>query len=449
MVLSRRLLHRGGLVDRADLHEAHRLAEEVASGVLVQNLQGLGQGHQLCIARLHADLVLLVLSLAVLLQVHQEALVRLQRRSRGLTVLLGLRRLVQKVRKLRLLLVLLLRRRRDLRQLRRLQVLERDLRLHVLVLRLRQVPRELVLHLLQHAQDAAAARVERLRIRSRTLQVVRVRLHTNLLIGLLPRQQLCLRQRGPLAEGLLRDVLQGAHELEQVALHDVLELRVAQLDGVADLQERAACAARPRRKLRRGLLALLLQQVDLGQHLDRLFQQRNGLLVVLLGRQERRVLLLAVRGGRVERLRVLGDVGLQAADLRLELALTGRGLLDERRELLDRGLRVGDSLGLRLLIGLAPAHVLVVGLKVGLGVLLHLHLHLLDEGDHLADGAHVRGDRGLPRRRAAEEGGHAHGEDRQVGGGHLRGGARGASYNGEAWAGLEYMGRRLARLTPT
>mmetsp|Transcript_33572 Transcript_33572/g.85906 ORF Transcript_33572/g.85906 Transcript_33572/m.85906 type:complete len:448 (-) Transcript_33572:4-1347(-) len=447
MVLSRRLLHRGGLVDRADLHEAHRLAEEVASGVLVQNLQGLGQGHQLCIARLHADLVLLVLSLAVLLQVHQEALVRLQRRSRGLTVLLGLRRLVQKVRKLRLLLVLLLRRRRDLRQLRRLQVLERDLRLHVLVLRLRQVPRELVLHLLQHAQDAAAARVERLRIRSRTLQVVRVRLHTNLLIGLLPRQQLGLGQRRALAQGCA--LLHGAKDVEQVPLHDALELREALLHAIADLEQCRGGALRACNQLGRGLLALLLQQLHLGQHLDGLLQQASGLLVVRLRLQERLMLLLAVGRGRGERLRVISDVSLQVADLRLQLALLGRGLVDEGGQGLDLGLSVLDRIRLLLVVGLAPAHVLVVGLKVGLGVLLHLHLHLLDEGDHLADGAHVRGDRGLPRRRAAEEGGHAHGEDRQVGGGHLRGGARGASYNGEAWAGLEYMGRRLARLTPT
>ena len=48
--------------------------------------------------------------------------------------------------------------------------------------------------------------------------------------------------------------------------------------------------------------------------------------------------------------------------------------------LLDRGLGIGDGRGLRSVVGLAPAHVLVVGLQVGLGILLGLDLHLLGVG---------------------------------------------------------------------
>ena len=46
-------------------------------------------------------------------------------------------------------------------------------------------------------------------------------------------------------------------------------------------------------------------------------------------------------------------------------------------------LRIRDGLGLLLVVGLAPARDLLVGLLVLLGLLLKLGQHVLDEVDHL------------------------------------------------------------------
>mmetsp|Transcript_61049 Transcript_61049/g.164317 ORF Transcript_61049/g.164317 Transcript_61049/m.164317 type:complete len:333 (+) Transcript_61049:437-1435(+) len=100
------------------------LAEEVTGIVLRQDLQRLLQGHLLVAADLGACLVRLVLGLAILEHVGQEALIGLHGRLGDVPVLKRLGILVDGVRQLDLLPLLLLRGCRNLSELGRLQILE-------------------------------------------------------------------------------------------------------------------------------------------------------------------------------------------------------------------------------------------------------------------------------------------------------------------------------------
>mmetsp|Transcript_21692 Transcript_21692/g.44446 ORF Transcript_21692/g.44446 Transcript_21692/m.44446 type:complete len:207 (-) Transcript_21692:12-632(-) len=157
------------------------------------------------------------------------------------------------------------------------------------------------------------------------------------------------------------------------------------LDDIADLEKgRRGGRVRP----------ALLDELHLGEDLDGLGKRSRSLLHVRLLSQEFCALLLTQGCGRGERFLVFGDIPLEAGDLRLQLSLLGRSLLNEGGELLDSPLRSLDRRGLLLLVGLAPALVLAEGGLVLIRILFALSLHLLDKRDHLPDGTHVGGDRG-------------------------------------------------------
>mmetsp|Transcript_88688 Transcript_88688/g.228738 ORF Transcript_88688/g.228738 Transcript_88688/m.228738 type:complete len:348 (+) Transcript_88688:571-1614(+) len=160
------LLGRGALVRAhrsmaraANLQEAHRLRIQVSRVVRGQHRDGLAERLQLLGARRRPLRVLLLIILAALLQREEELLVGREGVLCCLDVLLSLRSLGHGVRQRPLLLLLRGRGRRDLGELGAAQLLEEDHRLQILLLRRLEAPLEIVLHLREHAVDAAAAHV--------------------------------------------------------------------------------------------------------------------------------------------------------------------------------------------------------------------------------------------------------------------------------------------------
>mmetsp|Transcript_47211 Transcript_47211/g.106177 ORF Transcript_47211/g.106177 Transcript_47211/m.106177 type:complete len:238 (+) Transcript_47211:728-1441(+) len=124
----------------ARLHKAHGLVVELAGLVLVEDPQRLAQGPELLVPHAEAVSVLLVLSLAVLLERPQKGLVRCHGLLCGLLVLLRLGGRVQHVRERGLLPLLQLCRLHDLGELRGAQALEVHLGHKVRLLGITEVP---------------------------------------------------------------------------------------------------------------------------------------------------------------------------------------------------------------------------------------------------------------------------------------------------------------------
>merc|ERR1719428_2524860 len=310
-----------------------------------QDGERLAHGLDLLRARLLALLPLLVRHLAGLLQVHQELLVRREGVPRVLEVLLRLRELLVRVRELLRLRVLELSSGLDLSFLRRLEVLVRGLRLHLFLLGSAQVRLERLLHLLEDPEDLTRLRRVALLEGRLRVEVVTRRLHER-------RDRLALGRR---------------HNLFQ---HESVLLELV-VDDSGHVQERFG------RHLSERL------RVVLGEHDDRRLERTDGLEHVLLLLVELGELLLAHRGRLVERLLVLRDLRLQVLDLRVQARARGRQLLDRGRQVRDAGLSLCDGRGLFLVVRLAPARNLLVGLLVLLGLLLQLSLHVLQQVDHL------------------------------------------------------------------
>mmetsp|Transcript_31946 Transcript_31946/g.91653 ORF Transcript_31946/g.91653 Transcript_31946/m.91653 type:complete len:362 (-) Transcript_31946:45-1130(-) len=127
--------------------------------------------------------------------------------------------------------------------------------------------------------------------------------------------------------------------------------------------------------------------VMLREHRDRIPQVVNPLHKVLLLAAELTGLLLADGRCRLQRLRVLGDLVLELADLRAEDAPAGAAALHLSTQLHVLRLRILDGLRLLLLVGVAPAGHLVEHPGLLLRLRLQLGLHRAQQLHDAPDGA--------------------------------------------------------------
>mmetsp|Transcript_19958 Transcript_19958/g.46757 ORF Transcript_19958/g.46757 Transcript_19958/m.46757 type:complete len:457 (-) Transcript_19958:184-1554(-) len=358
----------------ADLHEAHGFGVQIAGIILREDLQGLGQRTNFLSAHRHALLVFLVLLLAVLLQGCQEGLVGGQRLLHGLLLLLGLGGLVQEVSQCGLLLRLLSRGGRNLRQLRCTELLEGHLSHEVLLLSIKEVAREFVLHFAEDAQDAAATGVVGLGACCLAHEAVGLA-HETLLEASSSQERV----------GLSFHHRQRAEHVEKIVLHPVLELGETPLEGVTHLQQ---CDLHLAGVLVGGL-PLLLQQLHLLKDLNGLAQKRPRLLHVGLLCNKGLVLRITQADRTVHCILVIRDVVCKASNLGLQSTFLGRGLFKEGGKCADALLCNLDGCGLLLPVRRAPTRVLLVCKLICVRVLLCLHLHLLEQRDDLSDGAHL------------------------------------------------------------
>merc|ERR1719506_1565696 len=319
-----------GLLLLRNLNEVEGAREGVVGIIGAQDSECLTHSLDLLLAGLRALLELLVRHLARLLHVHQEHLVRIQRHSR-----------VVKLLSLRVALVLA---GFDLRLLRRLQIVIRRLALHLLLLRVREVALERLLHLLQNSEDGA-------RLRSVALLEGGVRVE-EVARGLNERRdRLLLSRRCDLVDHVL--------VLAELALDQ--HRNVDQLLG---------------RHL--GELCIVLAQDG-----DGTLQRTDGLEHVLLLAVELREFLLANGGGLVEGRLVLRDLGPEVLDLRVQPSTCRGCLLDGCCEIGDVSLRVVNGHRLIFVVGLAPARDLLENLLVLFALLFELRAHVLQEIDDL------------------------------------------------------------------
>mmetsp|Transcript_95072 Transcript_95072/g.255719 ORF Transcript_95072/g.255719 Transcript_95072/m.255719 type:complete len:214 (-) Transcript_95072:152-793(-) len=139
--------------------------------------------------------------------------------------------------------------------------------------------------------------------------------------------------------------------------------------------------------LQHGLGLLVLREDG-----DGVTQVGDGLHLVLLLLAELSGLLLTDLGSLLQVRGVLLDLLLGLLDGSGEVAELGSTLLDLCTQLQVLGLRVGNGLGLLLLVGLAPADHLVVHLRLVVRLGVKLGLHLLQEVDDTLHRTHI-----LPR----------------------------------------------------
>merc|ERR1719327_837397 len=318
-LLRRRLEHRNGLLARLLVHvqdgvhldEAERAREEVAGLVRREDGDGLADRGDLGLARLGALLHLRVRHAALLLEVQEELLVRRERVARVREVLLRLRALLIGLRELDGLHVNRLLGGADLGELGRLELVVGVLGGELVLLRLREVRLEGLLHLLEDAEDGAGLR--------------RVRLVAGRLLHEGRKRALLVRRNG---------ALQHARVVVEVVA-----------DHGRDGHERL------RRHLHLGVV--------LAEDGDRVLERLDRLHHVLLLRVELLQLLLANRRRLVEGLLVLRDLLVQSLDLSVEArALRGK-LLNRRHERSDALLGNLNRRCLLLVVRLAPARELV------------------------------------------------------------------------------------------
>mmetsp|Transcript_95071 Transcript_95071/g.255710 ORF Transcript_95071/g.255710 Transcript_95071/m.255710 type:complete len:439 (-) Transcript_95071:152-1468(-) len=394
-----------------NLKEGDGLGEHLAVVILGEHRDGLGNGHGLGRAGLGALLHLRIEVVASELQVAQELDILGALVARKCEVFLGIGERLRVAGVLGLHLVELLFAGIDLRGLRGSQGLEVLLRLDLLLLRGAEFALELLKHLIHHTVDARGAPGGARLIDG----LVHVDLQEDLGLGRLggglgdhaggePHGQLvghrvvvhvqCAeeqRRSGALragAVGALRRSLQRQERgrgRAEVALgagrHDDLVLQGAIAEQHAHGRKQGLV------HLQHGLGLLVLREDG-----DGVTQVGDGLHLVLLLLAELSGLLLTDLGSLLQVRGVLLDLLLGLLDGSGEVAELGSTLLDLCTQLQVLGLRVGNGLGLLLLVGLAPADHLVVHLRLVVRLGVKLGLHLLQEVDDTLHRTHI-----LPR----------------------------------------------------
>mmetsp|Transcript_37307 Transcript_37307/g.87369 ORF Transcript_37307/g.87369 Transcript_37307/m.87369 type:complete len:348 (+) Transcript_37307:1058-2101(+) len=316
--------------------------------VSAQDCKCLGDSLHLQLPRLLALLPLLVGHGALLLEHHEELLVSGEAVLGVLNVHLGLGVLLVRGGKLLGLAVNLLSASRDLGLLCRLQIVVGLLVGQLLLLRVTQVGLEGLQHLPQDAEDLARLGSVGLLEGGRSVEVILRLLDEGSCGTALGRSEHTLQQGGV----LLHLVLEGGGDAEDVATRNLQE----------------GCG------------------VVLGQHCDGSLQSGDGLQQILLLSIELSQLLLPQGSRLLKGLLVGRALLLQGLDLSVQLRTETGQLLDLAGEVCDACLRLGNCLGLLLVVGLAPARQLLVDLLVLLLLLLQLLRHVLQEVDHLGHG---------------------------------------------------------------
>mmetsp|Transcript_117870 Transcript_117870/g.340721 ORF Transcript_117870/g.340721 Transcript_117870/m.340721 type:complete len:484 (-) Transcript_117870:203-1654(-) len=382
------------------LEERHRAVQRLAVVVLGEDGDRLRDGLRLGRPRLAALLPLLVQVVALELQVLQKLDVRGALLAGQGEILLGIGERLRVAGVLGLHLVKLLLAGLDLRLLGGREGLETLLGGELLLLRSAELGLELLQHLCEHTVDPG-----RPGRRSRLVQRLLVR-------NLQETAPTCAARRG------LRD--QALGELQRQVLRHPRAVDVQRLEqrlGIGAAAGEAVVGPRAERQERGGLAGahgpllptsdkLLVLKRDIaeehphaGEHRAVELQESLRLLVLRehrdgiaeVGHDLHHVLLLSTElGGLVlaqcprllQGLCVRRDLLLRVCDLRGERAEARAARLDLGAELGVLRVGIGHCLLLLLLIGLAPAHHLVVHLGLLARLRVELVLHLLEEHAH-------------------------------------------------------------------
>mmetsp|Transcript_47736 Transcript_47736/g.117066 ORF Transcript_47736/g.117066 Transcript_47736/m.117066 type:complete len:537 (-) Transcript_47736:2-1612(-) len=322
------------------LNEVESAAEQVVCLVAGEERQCLGDSGNLLLASLCSLLVLLVSQLALLFQVGQEGLVCGEAGSSVLQILLRVCEALIGVRQFFLLLFEVILPLLNLIFFGSLQLLVRTLRLHLILLGLRQISLKGRQHVLENPENLAGLGGVGLLEGRLSIKIIFRRLDEGL-------HRLHIRDRQHVAQAIVVTVYCGTES----GLH---------------IEERGTT-------------------IVLGKDSDSRLQSRDGLQGVLLVLIEFSQLFLAVGSGLVQRLLVLLHFNLQVFDFGVQPRAGSGFLLYLIDQPVNAGLSISNGLGLVLVVGLAPASDLVVDLLVFFGLLLELLHHVLQEVDHFGD----------------------------------------------------------------